>query len=280
MAVHPAFRTWPAVAVAACLCLPAAADDRYGCAQPLRLAFYRNQVFYRDGQGLDADLVAELERRSGCRFDVSVQPRAAIWSALRRGELDLATSGVATVERRRYAYFVPYLYLRERLIVPLDLASDLRGLDDFHGLPGVRLGAIAGYDHGPYLDAMLRILRSEGRVREYPDEASCFSALLNGQVEGLIGHELSLAGLLRDPALRHRFRVIDVGRGPGVPRGLMLARGHFSAAQAAQWQRLLEDLRLDGTLVRIYLRNAPLDVAAALLDNGYRPIPGEQGEAP
>ncbi|ANI13749.1 hypothetical protein A9C11_07000 [Pseudomonas citronellolis] len=283
MVVHPVLRTGLVFAVLACAGPPAAADDLYGCAQPVRLAFYRNQVFYHDGKGLDADLVAELARRTGCAFEVSVRPRAQIWTALQRGELDMATSAVATVEQRRYAYFVPYLRLRERLIVPLDLSADLHSLDDFHALPGVRLGAVAGYNHGPYLDAMLRILRSEGRVREYVDETACFNALLGGEVDGLIGHELSLAGLLHEPALRHRFRGIDVARGPGVPRSLVLARGRFSAAQSAQWQRLFEDLRLDGSLVRIFLRNAPLDVAAALLDNGYRPTPDGQGgqdEAP
>lgn len=270
MAVSPLLRCGLAFALAACLCEPGVADDRFGCAQPLRLAFYRNELFYRDGHGIDPDLIAELARRSGCRFDTSVRSRADIWLALQRGELDVATSGVATDERRRYAFFVPYLYLRNKLIVPIELAPDLRSLDDFQRLPGARLGVIAGYDLGPFYDGMLKILRGQGRVLDYPDDAARFKALLDGQVEGAIGHELNLVGTVADAAQRRRFRVVDVAPGPGVGHGLVLARGHFSAAQSAAWQRLIEDLRLDGGLARIMLRNAPLDVAAGLTDSGYR----------
>lgn len=277
MLVHPASRLGLVLALTTGLCLSAAAVDRFGCAAPIRLAFYPNPVFYRDGKGLDADLVAELARRSGCRFELSVRPRAQIWQALQNGELDMATGGVATAERRRFVYFVPYLYLRERLIVPLDLAPDLHGLDDFQALPGKRLGVTAGFRHGAYLDALLRMLGSAGRLREYPDERATFDALAAGEVDGLLGHELGLSSLLRDPAMRHRFRAIDASRYPGVARGIVLTHSRFSAAQASEWQRLLEDLRLDGGLARIFLGNAPLDVAAAMLDNGYRPISTDQG---
>lgn len=279
MVVHFLLRSGLALTALFCACL-AVAGDRFGCAAPIRLAYSPNPIFYHEGKGLDADLLAELGRRSGCRFEVKVIPRAQIWTALQRGELDMATSAVATVERRRLAFFVPYLNLRERLIVPLDMSLDLSSLDDFVAQPGKRLGVIAGYHHGAYLDAMLRIMASQGRVREYADERSNFVALLNGEVDGLIGHSLGLYGLLRDPRMRYRFRVIELNHEPGVARGLVLARGHFSPAQSAEWLRLLEDMRLDGKLARIYLGNAPLDVAAALLDNGYRPVPGGHGGKP
>lgn len=280
MVVHPALRLGLLLPLVTSACLCAAAEDRFGCAAPLRLAFYRNQVFYRDGHGIDPDLIAELARRSGCRFELSVRPRAEIWLALQHGELDMATSGIATDERRHFAYFVPYLYLRNKLIVPIELGGDVRRFDDFQALPGARLGVIASYRHGPYLDAMVRILRSQGRVREYADDASRFNALLNGEVDGLIGHELNLSGAITDPSLRRRFRVVDVSPGPAIAHGLVLARGHFTAAQSAEWLRLLEDMREDGSLARIYLGNAPLDVAAALLDNGYRSASGQQGGQP
>jgi polar amino acid transport system substrate-binding protein len=92
-----------------------------------------------------------------------VRSRADIWLALQRGELDVATSGVATDERRRYAFFVPYLYLRNKLIVPIELAPDLRSLDDFQRLPGARLGDRRLRPRSLH-DGMLKILRGQGRV--------------------------------------------------------------------------------------------------------------------
>lgn len=277
MVLPPVLRTGLLLALMNCACLHALADDRFGCATPVRLALSPNPAFHRDGKGLDADIVAELARRSGCSFELSARTGAQVWEGVQAGEVDMVSNIATTAERRRLTYFVPYLYVRERLIVPLDLGSDVHSLDEFLALPGTRIGVVAGYRHGPYLDGMLRIFGSTGRLREYPDERASVSALANGEVDGLIGHALGLGSLLRDPSLHRRFRAIDMARGPGVARGLMLARARFTAAQSAQWLRLFEDMRMDGTLARIYLGNAPLDVAVALLDNGYRPLSDTQG---
>lgn len=270
MALHPSLRTLLVLAPAVWLCAVAMAEDRLGCDTPIRLAFYRNVVFYHDGSGIDPDLVAELARRTGCQFEISVRPRSDIWTALQSGDLDMATSGIATAERRGFAYFIPYLYLRNRLILPSYLGNDLNSLEAFHDMPGARIGVIASYRHGPYIDAMLRILRAEGRVREYRDDAARFSALLNGEVEGVIGHELNLQGSVLDPQQRRKFRIIDVSPGPAIPHGLVLARKRFTPAQSAQWQRQIDALWLDGGLAKIMYGNAPAPQAVELLDSGYR----------
>lgn len=279
MVLFPVLRIGLLCALMNCASLYAAAEDRYGCATPVRLAFYPHPILYEDGKGMDVDVATELARRSGCRFEVSVRPRAQIWQDIESGEVDLTMSGVASPDRLRLAYFIPYLYLRERLIVPLEQSMDLHDLNDFRARPGVRLGVISGYRHGTYLDAILRIMAADGQLREYPDERGSFAALQKGEVNGLIGHALVLSTVLGDPAMRHRFRVIELNA-PGVARGLVLSRRHFSAAQSAEWLRLLEDLRLDGGLSRILLRNAPLDIAASLLDNGYRAPAGDLDKQP
>lgn len=268
MALHPLRILL--VLPAAWLWAVAMAEDRYGCETPIRVAYTRNLVFFHDDGGIDPDLIAELARRTGCRFEASVRPRDEIWRKLESGELDMGTSGVATLRRRAFTYLLPYTYLRNKLIVPSELGSDMRTLDDFHDMPGARIGVIAGYRHGPYIDAMLRILRGEGRVVEFRDDTTRFTALLNGDVEGVIGHELNLSGAISDRRQRARFRVVDVMSGPATPHNLVLSRKHFTPAQSAEWLRLMETLWLDGTLVRIVQKNTSPALAAELLDSGYR----------
>ncbi|MBM7060366.1 transporter substrate-binding domain-containing protein [Pseudomonas sp. UL073] len=251
----------------------------YGCDRPIRLALYENRVFYHDAQGIDPDLVAELRRRSGCAFEVSVMPRSDIWRALQAGTLDMATSGIATPERERFAYFVPYLYLRNKLIVPASLAPQLVSMSDFVQMPGARLGIIASYRHGPFMDSSVRILRLAGRVSEYPDEATRFRALASGEVSALIGHDLNLDGAV-PAAERLNYRLVDVAPGPAIPHGLVLARAHFSAPQAAQWLRLIEAMRLDGRLAGIMRANAPQPAADELLNSGYHYELAKQGRQP
>ncbi|MCY1278208.1 Bacterial extracellular solute-binding protein, family 3 [compost metagenome] len=255
------------------------APGRYGCERPVSLALYQNRVFYSDGQGIDPDLVAELQRRSGCTFEVSVLPRSEIWARLEAGTLDMSTSGIATPERRRFAFFVPYLYLRNKLIVPTTLVAQVESFADFARLPGARLGVVASYRHGPYLDSGVRILRGEGRVLEFVDDAARFAALRSGEVSALIGHDLNLSGAL--PAEEQlNYRVIDVVPGPAVPHGLILARQRFTPAQAAEWLRLLEGVRLDGRLAGIMRAHAAPGLAEELLNSGYHYELAKQGRQP
>lgn len=269
MALHSMLRNLQ-VLPAAWLCAVAMAADRYGCEVPVRVAYTRNLVFFHDdGSGIDADLIAELARRSGCRFEASVRPRDEIWRMLESGDLEMGTSGVATPRRRTFTYLLPYVYLRNKLIVPEEL-GDVQSLEDFHDVPGARIGVIAGYRHGPYIDAMLRILRGEGRVVEFHDDTTRFTALLNGEVEAAIGHELNLEGAVSHRRERERFRVMDVMRGPATPHHLMLSRKRFTPAQSAEWLRLIEAMWLDGSLARIMQRNTSPEMATELLDSGYR----------
>lgn len=269
---------WPLIAF---LCAAEAEDSaqRYGCEQPIRLAFYRNLVFYRDGQGIDPDMVAELQRRSGCAFEIGLLPRSEIWARLQAGTLDMATSGIPTDDRRRFAYFVPYMYQRNKLIVPVGLAAGLNSFTDFVRLPGARLGVITSYRHGPYLDGGVRLLRNEGRVREYPDDAARFAALQRGEVNGLLGHDLNLSGSM-PPEEQLKFRVIDVVPGPAIPTAMVLARQRFTAAQAAAWLRLVEGMRLDGRLADVMRSHAPPHLAEELLNSGYRYDLAKQGQQP
>jgi polar amino acid transport system substrate-binding protein len=81
-------------------------------------------------------------------------------------------------------------------------------------------------------------------------------------VEGAIGHELNLVGTVADAAQRRRFRVVDVAPDRASGMAWCSPVGISAQRRALAWQRLIEDLRLDGGLARIMLRNAPLDVAA------------------
>ncbi|UVE18735.1 transporter substrate-binding domain-containing protein [Pseudomonas sp. LS44] len=253
--------------------------QRYGCSQPIRLALYKDQIFYRDGQGIDPSMVAELQQRSGCEFEVGVLPRSEIWMRLQAGTLDMATSGIATPQRRGFAFFVPYMYVRNKLILPASLSTEVQSLEAFVRRDDARLGVVRGYRHGPYLESGVRILRSAGRVVEFADDAARFAALRRGEVSALIGHDLSFSSLLPEDE-QLNYRIIDVVPGPSIPHGLILTRTHFSPAQAAEWLRLVEAMRLQGRLADIMRANASPALADELLNSGYRYDLAKQGRQP
>ncbi|MBB2496529.1 substrate-binding periplasmic protein [Aquipseudomonas ullengensis] len=245
------------------------AAQRYGCAKPIRLAWFQNSIVYRDGKGFDPDLVAELQRRSGCVFDTQQVPRSEVWSGLAEGWLDMLPSGVPNLERRRYSFFIPSVYFRNKLIVRADLAAQVTTFSDFQKIPDARLGSVRGYWNGPYYEAGVRALYGAGRVREYVDDAERYAALRRGEVNGLISHDINLQQQL--PAEEQlNYRVLDLSPGPSLAVGLMLSRRTFSAAQAAEWMRLVEGMRLDGRLAEMIRANMPEHLAGEFLNSGYR----------
>ena len=51
------------------------------CSRTFTLAYHEHGLLYTKEQdaGLNKDVAMELNKRSGCRFEVSVMPRARIW---------------------------------------------------------------------------------------------------------------------------------------------------------------------------------------------------------
>ena len=89
-----------------------AAAAPFDCdSKPIRLAFYETGSFYffENGRatGSDKDIVEELTKRSGCRFDTQLVMRARIWADLASGDLDMSVSGIQTPERDQLASFAP-----------------------------------------------------------------------------------------------------------------------------------------------------------------------------
>jgi polar amino acid transport system substrate-binding protein len=151
--------------------------EAFGCDRPIHLAFYEFGSLYHQGIGIDPDVIADLARRTGCKFEIQVLSREQIWQQLESNDLDMATSGVATAPRRQFAYFVPYLGLKNAIVVPAALASAIHSFDDVVNHPDWRIGLVNGYDYGPYFDYRLRNVSDRSRIVAYADEEALYSAL-------------------------------------------------------------------------------------------------------
>ncbi|MCX8027331.1 MAG: transporter substrate-binding domain-containing protein [Thermodesulfovibrionales bacterium] len=61
---------------------------------PIKLAFYEYGYFYYDdGKGIDRDIVDDIAKLSGCKFQIEVMTRARIWAELKKGSLDMSVLG-------------------------------------------------------------------------------------------------------------------------------------------------------------------------------------------
>ncbi|WP_051304546.1 substrate-binding periplasmic protein [Chitinilyticum litopenaei] len=236
-------------------------------AQPIRLAFYEYGLLYHQGRGIDRDLVDELARRTGCRFDTRVMPRARIWADLESGALDMSVSGIQTPARDRFAWFAHYLSMKNHALVSSALAGEVRQASDFLATPRALFGVVRAFKHGEQQDRWLDTLRQAQRVQESPDAQTLYLKLKQGRVQAIFS---------QPPVYRHYLPTLDMQQQvsvqdwtpqeKGVPHGLILAKSRFSQTEAQHWQEQLHQMRADGSLRAIYLRYLPPADTDALLD--------------
>lgn len=240
--------------------------------RPISVAFYEFGALYRatgevaegfSGTGIDVDLLRELKRRSGCRFDGMVMTRARIWSELEAGRLDMTPSGIATPERERLYAFAPYILLKHHVWMLKSHAPVPGGLAGFQADARLRWGAVRGYRHTPAYDAALDQARSQGRVVEATDDAQLLRLLAEGSVDAVIGHSVVLRRYAADHPRKPQLQALDwAPQASVVPEGLVLSKARFSEAEIAWWRALVQELLRDGTMARIVRRHVPDDELA------------------
>ncbi|WP_194116920.1 substrate-binding periplasmic protein [Chitinilyticum piscinae] len=235
--------------------------------QPIRLAYYEYGLLYDSGRGIDKDVAEELMRRSGCRFSTSVLPRARIWADLASGELDMSMSGIQTAERDRFAWFAPYLAMKNYALLNKSAAAKISKADDFLANPDLQFGVVRAFRHGKQQDEWLAQLRQQQRIQESPDAETLYQKLKQGRVSAIFSQPPVFAKYLQKLGMQSSILIEDWTPGErGVPHGLILAKQRFSQEDAQRWQVLVRQLRDDGTLRTIFLRHLGPAEAQTLLD--------------
>lgn len=231
---------------------------------PIRLAFYEFGLLYSNGKGIDKDVIDELRIRSGCRFEFRVLPRARIWQELETGQLDMSVSGIQNSTRDRFAWFAPYMALKNIAITIASTDKQSATAETFLAQQDYKWGAVRAFKHGEIADRFLTEMRQQNRVIEGSDAAQIFAMLKAGRVQGIFAQSPVYRQHLEPQILTSQFELHDWAPNENpVPHALILAKSRFSAKQAEEWRKLTNDLVRDGTMLRILRRYLPADEATA-----------------
>lgn len=235
--------------------------------QPWLVALYDNGLVDSQGKtGIDAELIDEIARRSGCKFKRILLPRARIWHQLEHGGLDLSVAAIESAQRKKFGWFIHYLQMKNLVLLDPNLPTDIVTARDFLQQPQLQFGAIRSYRHGFFHDRFLQQLGARKRLQYYPDIHTLFLAFSLRRVHGIFSQPPVYRRLLAETAVSPAVRVLDwAPEETPVPHGLVLAKHSFSLAQARQFQQLINELRDDGTLLRIFQNHLPADEAAGLV---------------
>lgn len=238
------------------------AGEKIDCSRPYSLALHEHGLLYssQSGEGVDKDMADELVRRSGCRINVTLMPRARIWQLIESGALDFSLSGIANSVRDRFASFAWYFSNKYYLLVRND--AGVRKLSDFEKNPELRLGVIRSFRYSATANRLVDQLDSRGRVSYASSLEPLYQVLLDNRVHAMIIEPFDYPAL-QSGSLREQTQIFEFEDAP-VPHGLIMSKKALSAGQQQAWSELVEAMRDDGTVEKIFGKYFKPDLARAM----------------
>jgi len=257
-----ALTTTLGLAVLAAATLPAAHAAKPDCTRSFTLALHDHGLLYssQTGQGIDKDFAEELIRRSGCKVSVTVMPRARIWQLIESGALDFSLSGISNEARERFAGFAWYFSNKYYLLARSD--AGVRQLADFENNPALRLGVIRSFRYSATANRLVDRLVAANRVDHATHLDPLYQVLLDKRVQAMIIEPFDYPAL-ENARIREQTVVIEFDD-PPVPHGLIMSRKAVPDAQQQAWRELVDGMRADGTVQRIFEKYFKPDLARAM----------------
>lgn len=242
------------------------------CPTPISFAFFEAGLLYseRTNDGIDKAVVDELARRSKCQFETSVKPRPRIWLELERGELMMTGSALRTDEREAYAWGVNYFSMKAEMMVRNTHGNAPRSREEFLKDDSLKMGVGRGLKHGDAMDRFIDELQQRGRVVDVPP-GSVYDMFVRERFAAMPIYPLDTNYRNKHDLSQHLIATDWFPSDKSLPRALLFSKKYFTKAQVLEWRALVQQMRDDGTLRRIYTRFTDKDTADKLLQ--YAPEP-------
>lgn len=234
------------------------------CSRPFTLALHDHGLLYSadTDTGIDKDVADELIRRSGCKVTTSVMPRARIWQLIESGALDFSLSGISNAERDKFAGFAWYFSNKYYLLVSKN--AGVRNQQDFEQNSKLQLGIIRSFRYSPSANRLVDKLQAADRVTQAGGLAPLYQTLMANHIQGMIIEPFDYP-TLEEKKIRDVSTIIEFND-PPVPHGLIMSKKALPAAEQEKWRALVNGMRADGTMRRIFEKYFKPDLAAAMVD--------------
>ena len=238
--------------------------DTPDCSRAYTLGLHDHGLLYSadTDSGIDKDVADELIRRSGCKVTVSLMPRARIWQLIESGALDFSLSGIANTERDKFAGFAWYFSNKYYLLVRNDAGA--RTLSAFEKNDALQLGVIRSFRYSESANRLVDTLQSANRVSQAGGLTPLYQALMLGRIHGMIVEPFDFPAL-EEKKIRELTNILEFNDAP-VPHGLIMSKKALSNTQQAQWRAVIDVMRADGTMHRIFEKYFKPELAATLVN--------------
>ena len=233
------------------------------CARTYTLALHDHGLLYSAAtdSGIDKDVSDELVRRSGCKVTVSLMPRSRIWQLIESGALDFSLSGITNAERDKFASFAWYFSNKYYLLVRKDAGA--RNLADFERNEKLKLGTIRSFRYSETANQLVDRLQASNRVSQGGGLAPLYQTLMINAIQGMIIEPFDFP-VLEEARIRDITSIVEFND-PSVLHGLIMSKKALTPAEQEHWRSLVNAMRADGSLRRIFEKYFKPDLAAALV---------------
>lgn len=238
--------------------------DSPDCSRPLTLGLHEHGLLYSSdtNSGIDKDFADEMTRRSGCTIIVSLMPRDRIWQLIESGALDFSLSGIANAERNRYAAFAWYFSNKYYLLVRKD--AHVRQMADFEQNEHLLLGVIRSFRYSENANRLVDKLQGAQRVVYATGLSPLYETLMSNHIQGMIVEPFDYP-VLQEQKIREMTTIVEFND-PAILHGLIMSRKSISPSEQEKWRKIVDEMRSDGTLFRIFKKYFKADQANAMIN--------------
>lgn len=234
------------------------------CSKTYTLALHDHGLLYsaETDRGIDKDVAEELIRRSGCKVTVSLMPRARIWQLVETGALDFSLSGIANAERNKFASFAWYFSNQYYLLVRRD--AEVTTIADFEKQERYQLGVIRGFRYSESANHFVDKLDMSGRLTQSGGLSPLYQALMSNHIQGMLIEPFDFPAL--DEKKIRDLTVIIEFNDSSIPHGLIMSKKSLTQNEQEKWRAIVNAMRADGTMRRIFEKYFKADLAEALVN--------------
>ena len=114
------------------------------------------------------------------------------------------------------------------------------------------------------LITLVAVLLVGTRVSQAGGLEPLYEALINRSIQGMIMEPFDYPAL-EEKRIRDVTTVIEFND-PAVPHGLIMSKKSLTPDEQAKWRALVNQMRADGTVLRIFRKYFKPDLAQAMVD--------------
>lgn len=202
--------------------------------------------------GINKDVIEEFFTRLGLGYKIEIMPRARISSMLAEGSLPVGVSTVATAERSKFSYFVPYFSQKNDVLIRknanISTEKELFERDD------LKVGIVRGYYYGEHYTYLIDKLKERHMIVEAKDIEQLYQMFRDDWIQ--VTFNISTSYLY----YFDYYKIEDVDIYDWAPhekplvRNLAFSKKYFTPEDIDLFQRTIQDMKNDGTLYRIFNR--------------------------